>query len=790
MTTQTTTTRGNVPGSAAGTGAALYARTADALDTAPASAGRRGFMKAAGGLFIAFSLPSMTAFAATEPAAQGIEPVAPPDAGRLYAWLAVHPDNTATLYTGKVDVGTGIEIALAQIAAEELDFPLDRLHVVMGTTSHTVDQGPSYGSRTVRYAGPQIRHAAAAGRQALLELAAAHFGTQAGKLAVRDGIVSVKGQSGKSISYGALVAGKRLDMEIGASGKAFDMKVAPDAILKDPSTYTVVGRPAARKDIPAKVTGAFTYIQDVRVEGMLHGRVVRPYGVGAKLLDVDESGLKDIPGFVQVVRRDNFLGVVAETEEAAIHAADKLGSRLHAAGPAAGQAKWSDWHDLPQQAHIWDTLRQTQGGDIQVATQGSVDAALGSAAKKLKATYETPFQMHGSIGPSCAIADVGKDRAILWAGTQMPHQARRDMARLLGMPLEHIELRWREASGSYGRNGLEHVIADAALMSQAVGRPVRVQWMRWDEHGWEPKGPPIVQDLEGAVDDKGNVVAWRHRMWIPTTGDTHLIAAELAKTAEIGATGRGRPAIRYSYTFGNADVSCHGEGKVALLTAWLRSPAQFETTYAMEAFIDELAAAAGRDPLELRLAYLKDPRALGVLRAAAHAYGWRSRPSPAKGQDQGGTARGRGIAWVNRDDSYVATIADVAVDRASGRIRVERVVVAHDCGLVVNPDGLKNQIEGNIIQSISRTLHEEVTFDRARVTSLDWQGYPILRFEEIPDRIEIVLVNNQPDYPSHGGGEPSTCPTAAVISNAVFDATGVRLRRTPFRPERVKAAMA
>jgi len=764
------------------------------LSAALASPNRRNFMKAAGGLFISFSLLETTRTLAGPAGDSAAAPAAvapPPDAGRLYAWLAVHPDNTATLFTGKVDVGTGTETALAQIAAEELDFPLGRLEVVMGTTSRTVDQGPSYGSRTVRYAGPQIRHAAAAGRQALLELAAAHFGTNSHQLLAHEGAISVIGEPGKTISYGALVAGKRLDMAIGASGKTFDMKVAPGAAVKDPSTYTVVGHSVARKDIPAKVTGTFTYIQDVRVDGMLHGRVVRPYGVRARLLSVDDSGLKDIPGFVQVVRRGDFLGVVAETEWGAIQAAERLGSKLHPDGPQAGRAKWSDWHGLPDQAAIWDTVRKTPGGNASVAAKGSVDMVLGSAAKTLEATYETPFQMHGSIGPSCAVADVRKDRAIFWAGTQMPHQARRDMARLLDMPVENIELRWHEASGSYGRNGLEHVIADAALMSQAVGRAVRVQWMRWDEHGWEPKGPPIVQDLTGALDDKGNVLAWRHHMWIPTTSDTHLIAARLAGTAEVGATGRGRPAITYSYTFENADVACHGEGRVALLTAWLRSPAQFETTFAMESFIDELAASAGRDPLSFRLAYLKDPRAIGVLRAVAQTYGWKSRPSPAKSQqNQGKIAHGRGIAWVNRDDAYVATIADVAVDRESGRIRVERVVVAHDCGLVVNPDGLKNQIEGNIIQSMSRTLLEEVAFDNARVTSLDWQGYPILRFEDIPDRIDIVLVNNRPEYPSHGGGEPSTCPTAAVIGNAVFDAVGIRLRRTPFRPERVKAALA
>ncbi|MEO8858341.1 MAG: molybdopterin cofactor-binding domain-containing protein, partial [Burkholderiaceae bacterium] len=717
----------------------------DAADAANlASQARRHFMKASGGLLIAFSLvdPRM-ALAQTSAATAGKGSVAPPDAARLYAWIAIHPDNTATLFTGKVDTGTGIAMALAQIAAEELDFPIARLNVVMGTTSKTVDQGPSYGSRTVRYAGPQIRHAAAAGRQALLNLAATHFKMPAGQLSAKDGKVFVTSTSARSVSYGELVAGKQLDITIGASGKAFDLKVAPDAVLKDPTAYTVVGQPVHRKDIPGKVTGQFTYMQDVKIDGMLHGRVVRPYGLQADLVSVDESGLKDIPGFVKVVRRANFLGVVAETEWGAIQAADRLGSRLNPDGPQAGQAKWSVWQGLPVQEKIWETLRNEPGGDSTVAAQGSVDQALATARTVLKATYETPFQMHGSIGPSCAVADVRKDGATFWSGTQMPHQARRDMAKLLGMDPERIELNWFEASGQYGRNGLEHVVADAALMSQSVGRPVRVQWMRWDEHGWEPKGPAIVQDLAGAVDDKGNVVAWRHHMWIPTTSNTHLIAASLSKGPDIGSTGQGRPAITYAYTFDNADVVCHGEGHVALLTAWLRSPAQFETTFAMESFIDELAAAAGRDPLAFRLAYLKDPRALDVLRAAADLYGWKARPAAASGEGPGKLAHGRGLAWVNRDDSRVATIADVTVNRESGQVLVKRVVVAHDCGQVINPDGLKNQIEGNVIQSISRTLHEEVMFDRAHVTSRDWLGYPILRFDEIPDSIEIALVNNR-----------------------------------------------
>jgi nicotinate dehydrogenase subunit B len=747
---------------------------------------RRDFLRTSGGLLITFSLVRPRAALAALDVGTA---AAPPDRQMLSAWLAIHSDNTATLFTGKIETGTGVMTALAQIAAEELDFPVDALDVVMGTTSAAVDQGPTYGSLTVRYAGPQIRGAAAVGRQALLDLAASHFGVPGHQLEAKAGQISVIGASDKVITYGKLDDGKPMTMHVDVTGDTFGMKVAPDAVLKDPSTYATVGQPVRRKDIPAKVFATFTYIQDVKVDGMLHGRVVRPYGLGATLVSVDESGLKTVPGFVQTVRRGNFLGVVAETEWAAIQAANVLGSQLMPSGPAVGAAKWSDWAGLPEQAKIWDTLRETAGTNISVSAAGSVDMALTSADKVLKATYQTPFQMHGSIGPSCAIADVTADSAIFWAGTQMPHEGQRDMAKMLGLPEDKVEVRWFEASGAYGRNGLDHVMADAALMSQAVGKPVRVQWMRWDEHGWEPKGPPIVQDLTGALDKDGNIIAWRHYMWIPTTGDTNLIAPDLAGMDPVGQTGQGDGAISYAYTFPNADVAAHGEAKVALMTAWLRSPAQFETTYAMESFIDELAAAAGQDPLTVRLANLTEPRAIAVLRAAAQQYGWENRPSPAKAEEGAKVLKGRGIAWVNRDDSRVATIADVTVDRETGVIKVTRVVVAHDCGLVINPDGLKNQIEGNVIQSLSRTLHEEVTFDQAHVTSQDWNGYPILTFNEIPDTIEIVIVNNTPAYESHGAGEPSTCPTAAVISNAVFDATGVRLRQTPFRPDRVKQAM-
>ncbi|MGH8124857.1 MAG: molybdopterin cofactor-binding domain-containing protein [Rhodanobacteraceae bacterium] len=771
-------------------------------ETAPATsslsdsgASRRKFLTTSGGLVLGFSLFGPLAAVARQPgtrppagATGGAQTFTGVDPAKLDAWLAIHPDNTATLFTGKVEQGNGSPNALAQIAAEELDFPFDQLFVVMGTTTDTVDQGPTYGSMAVRYAGPQIRHAAAAGRQVLLSMASKSLQVPVGQLTVHNGVVSVVGAPKHSITYGELVDGKRLDVTIGATGKKFGMKVAPDAKLKDPSKYTIVGTSVPRKDIPGKVTGEFTYVHDVKVPNMLHGRVVRPYGIESELLSVDESGLKDIPGFVAVVRQRNFLGVVAETEWGAIKAARRLGSKLVRKGPTDGQAKWSDWQGLPAAEDLWDTLRHASGKVITVANRGHVDAAMRDGAKTLKATFRTPFETHGSIGPELAIADVGKGYAKFWAGTQMPHQARRDMAELLDLPVENVEVTWVEASGQYGRNGLEPVMADAAIMSRAVGRPVRVQWMRWDSHGWDPKEPPIVQDLEGALDHAGNVVAWRHHMWVPTMSDTRLLASELIGKP-VGKVNLGDAAIKYEYEFDNADVVAHGEGRVGVITAWMRAPGQFETTFAMEAFVDELAAAAGQDPLAFRLKYLKEPRAIAVLKAAAKQYGWKSRPA-FRGKQPGRKAPGRGIAWVNRDGSRVATIADVVVDRDTGGIWVQRLVVAHDCGLVISPDGMRNQIEGNVIQSMSRTLHEEITFDRAHVTSRDWASYPILRFNEIPDSIEMVFVNNSAQYPSNGGGEPSTCPTAAVISNAVYDATGIRLRQTPFRPKRVKAALA
>lgn len=772
----------------------MTTRTGKLLRAEDITLNRRDLLKASGGLVVAFSLFSPVATVAAAPAGTAVKAgaatsFAPPPANELSSWLAIHPDNTVTLFTGKIDCGTGTLTALAQCAAEELDFPIDKVNVVMGTTSQTVDQGPTNDSQTVHRAGPQLQHAGAAGRQAMLNLAAKHYNVSPNQLTVKDGVISVVGAN-QSITFGELVAGQRLNIDIGATGKSENMTVAPKIKLKDPSTYTVIGTSVPRLDIPGKVTGEYTYVQDVKVPGMLHGRVIRPYGIMAHLESVDETGLKDIPGFVQVVRKKDFLGVVAETEWGAIQAAAKLGSVLDPTGPQEYGAKWSNWNGLVDQDKLWDVMRQQPGTKGSITTKGSVDVALKSAAKTLTATYETPYQTHGSIGPECAIADVRPDGATFWTGSQMPHQVRLDMATQLGMDPNKVEVRWFEASGAYGRNGLETVVSDAAVMSQAVGKPVRVQWMRWDTMGWDPKGTAITQDLTGALDKDGNVTAWRHEMWVPTWIDTTLTTQRLAGTPETGDVGQGIPAIFYAYTFPNADVFAHSLKRYGLLTCWLRSPAQSHLTFGMEAFVDELAAAAKQDPLAFRLKYLDDPRAVAVLQAAAKQYGWVNRPAHTQPQGTGNLVQGRGLAWVQRVGTYVATILDLTLDRSTGAFKVGRVVVAHDCGLVINPDGMKNQIEGNILQSMSRFIHEEVAFDNAHVTSRDWDAYPILKFEEIPDQIDIVFVNNTPEFPSTGGGEPSTNPTAAAISNAIFDATGVRLRRTPFRPNVVKAALS
>jgi nicotinate dehydrogenase subunit B len=727
---------------------------------------RREFLTAGGALVVTFALPIELRAQTSTPKDKLAQ------YGSVDSWLAVGADGRVTLLTGKVELGTGVETALSQLVAEELDVAVDRITVVQGDTERTPDQGYTVGSKTIHHGGPQIRQAAAEARQALLELAAARLGAPVDRLTVTDAVVSVEGDPAKRVTYAELVGGQR-----------FNRVVAGTAGPKRPEQYRVVGTSVRRVDIPGKVTGKHTYVQDIRRPGMLHGRVVRPDGVGATLVRVDERSVAAVPGLVRVVVKDNFVGVVAEREEQAIQAGRTL------------KATWTPGPPLPEQKNLHADMRTGSTTDKVLVQVGDPAAALASAARTIRATYQWPFQMHGSIGPSCAVADVRADRATVWCASQGVFGLRDALAKLLGLPPANVHVLFAESAGCYGHNGVDDAAADASLLSQAVGRPVRVQWMRHDEHAWEPKGPAMEMSVRGGLDASGAVVAWDYEAWTPTHSTRpaaepgNILAGQLTGLKPRSGFIGGDRNARHTYVFPHDRVTMHWLAQSPLRPSALRGLGAPQNSFANESFMDELAAAASADPLAFRLKHLKDPRASAVLEAVAKLSGWQARPSPNPAAS-GRLAAGRGVAYAQyeNDTAYVAMVADVEVDRQSGGVRVKRVWVAHDCGLIVNPDGVRNQIEGNVVQTISRTLKEAVTFDRARVTSVDWQGYPLLRFTEVPEAIEIALIN-RPELPAVGAGEPAACPVPAIIANAVYDATGARLRAVPFTPERVKAAL-
>jgi nicotinate dehydrogenase subunit B len=735
---------------------------------------RRDLLKASGAMIVGFSLLGHSAIRPETAAAQ-FDVVVSPDL--LDSWIAIDPQGNVTLFTGKVELGTGVQTALAQIAAEELDVAFDRMSVVQGDTALTVDQGVTAGSQTIASGGAQVRQAAAEARLVLLHRASERLGVPIDELSVTDGLVTASSDPLKQISYGELVKGGKLDSQVSRA-----------AAPKNPADYSVVGQSIARVDIPAKVTGEAYFIQDLRVPGMLHARTVKPPSIGAMLVSVDESSVSDMPGVVQVVVRGNFVAVVAEREEQAIEAASRL------------RASWSEWFGLPTMEELYASLRRTRSTERVNMNKGDVDLDLATAAKSVRATYVYPFQAHGSIGPSCAIADVTADRAIIWSPSSGTHGLRGSAARLLGLPTASVRIIYVPGSGSYGSNGANDATVDAAIISQAVGRPVRLQWTREDEHRWVSAGPAMAMDLRGGLNAEGHLVAWEYQAYTPSHYyndllTEHLINREL--TVEDGPPERPTP------WGGDARIAYEVDGSVReviqqlesspLRSHPLRAPGQIATSFATEGFMDELAVAAGADPVEFRLRHLKDERAIAVLQAAVERAGWDTRTSP-KAPGTARVATGRGIALIqrpgtpDRPNTYVAMTADVEVDRESGAVTVKRIVVAHDCGLIINPDGLRNQIEGNIVQTLSRALKEELKFDQRNVTSIDWDAYPILSFKEVPE-IDIVLINRS-DLPASGAGEPASCPVTPAVANAIFDAVGARLREAPFTPARVKQAMA
>ncbi|MGE5139055.1 MAG: molybdopterin cofactor-binding domain-containing protein [Rudaea sp.] len=672
-------------------------------------------------------------------------------------WLAINRDGTITVLSGKIDSGTGVQTALAQIVAEELDVPLERVRMVMGDTARTPDEGITAGSTTMRFGGFALRHASAEARRALLEMASETLDAAEDELTVRDGVISVSHHPQQTIAYAELMGGKR-----------FNRVITLKAPLKRPGEYHVVGQPAPRLDLPRKFVGAPSFVQDVRVPGMMHARIVRPPNAGAELVSLDDSSVQD----ARVVLLGNFVGVVADREEQAVRAAGQL------------RVTWRETAQWPRQQDLHAFIRSQPTTDETVREEGQVEDALRKARTRIQATYRQPFQAHAALGPSCAVADVQADRAVIWCSTRGVYPLRGALAHLLQLSPEQTQVIYAEGAGSYGRSGSDDAAADAAVLSQAVGRPVRVQWNRAEEFTYEPFAPSKEMELRGGLDAHGRIAAWAYDVWTPShVGGVGLlteqmISGEPPATPEwMGGGDRNAPT---NYSIPNQVVRAHWLPGLPLRIASMRSLGGAANTFANESFMDELAAAAQMDPVAFRLGHLEDPRARQVLTSAAERSGWTSPLPPGEG-------RGIAFAQYENDQAYVATVAHVLVDSTNGEVRVKRIVVAHDCGLIINPDGLRNQIEGNVIQSTSRALKEQVTWEDSHITSIDWDSYPILKFSEVPD-VEIVLID-RPDQPALGAGEPATVTTAAAIANAIFAASGARVREVPLTFQRIRAAL-
>ncbi len=722
---------------------------------------RRDFLKTGGALVVSFAVgdaaavPSMPA-----------KTVAP---DQVDGFLAIDAKGRVTVYSGKVDLGTGVQTAMAQIAADELSVPLDRVAVIQGDTALTPDQGVTFGSLSIQNGGMQIRQAAATARDALVSQVAAGQGVAKETLTVRDGVVVPK-TGGKGWTYAELVG-----------GRDFQLKLDPKAALKDPKDYAIVGKPIARLDIPNKVAGRFTYMQDFKVKRMVHARVIRPHAMKAALLAWNDFEARKIPGYIGAIRKGNYLAVLARSEWAAIRASRTV------------ETTWTDWQGLPDKAKLWEYVRAVKiNKDEELQKVG--DSAQGMAtpnAKIVSASYDFAIHTHGSIGPSCAVAEYRDGKLTVWSASQATHLLRKQIANMLGLQPDDVRCIYIEGSGCYGRNGHEDAAADAALLAKETGLPVRVQWMREDEHGWDPKGPPTLFDFRAALGDKGAVHAWESQVFIPDRPKdiaVTLLPAELAGLPRDEAhPGNIHQSLAIPYTFPNVKATAHWLAETPFRPSWIRTPGRMQNTFANESFVDELAAVAGVDTLEFRLRNLSDPRGVELLQRLAKLANWSPRGAAAR--QTGDVMTGRGLSYVKYElvRTYVGVVADVSVERKTGKVTVKKFHVAHDCGQIINPDGLKNQIEGNVVQTTSRTLLEDLQFDRSRVTSVDWKTYPILKFPDVPE-VAIELIDRPTEKP-WGAGEPTAAVVPSAIANAIFDATGARLRSVPFTPGKVLAAI-
>ncbi|MCZ6888215.1 MAG: molybdopterin-dependent oxidoreductase [Gammaproteobacteria bacterium] len=775
----------------------------DAILSANRSASRRDFLKSSGALVIAVgvnAIPGGKAFA--QAAAAGLYP--DPDFLKLDTWILLHPDNTATFFVGKTDGGQGTGTAFRQMMCDELDIAYDKTSLVMGSTDATPDQGGSGGSDAIERDGWPMRRVAAEARRVLLELASEKLGTPVAELKVSDATISARSDSAKSVTYAELVGGRRFDIALQGDNINATHGVAN---VKPVNELRVVGQSMRRYDIPPKVDGSLTWAADVKLPGMVHARNVRPPVAGAVLRNIDESSVDELPGFIQVVSRGNYVAVICEREEQAVDAARKL--RVAWEPPAEAPFPASD--------DLFDYMRSavpmsSRGPDVE----GDPDAALAAADRVIEADYEVPFQGHTAIGPAHALADPSDEQMTIYSNDMKSYGLRNGVAKFLDMSRERVRVVYMDGPQVYGRTAADDAGFEAAFLAHELGRPVRVQWTRGEETAWDTKGPAYTFKMRGGLDAEGNVVALEYDARAADYNhlgyngpETVLVAQLMGIRPANPAPGRAAtPSSKYAIP--NQRMTGHVISlpmiwETPLRTGNLRDPNGPQVTFAFESFIDELAAVAEADPVEFRLRLLEGSteddlfrraRSIATVRAAASAFGWDTRPSP-NARLPGNRAPilpGRGIAYTYRNGTVVATIAEVEVNRESGRVWVKRLVCAHDCGLVINPEGLRHTVECAMLHGLSRALWEEVRFDNEKVTSVDWASHPSLRHSDTPESIDVVLVNgdpvpDRPDLPPYGAGEGSHKPMIAAVANAIYDATGVRLRRAPFRRERVLAAL-
>lgn len=742
---------------------------------------RRRLLQAGGLIMISTLLPKpLQALADSQtPSALPADPT--PD--HVDSFIALGADGGVTAFCGHVDLGTGVRTALAQLVADELDVDFEQVRMILGDTAHTPDQGPTIASATIQVSALPLRQAAAQLRRLLLEGAAEILDRPIAELRVERGQIYRHDQPQRRLSYAELARGQDLHLPLDSHTP-----------LKALGAGRYVGQSTPRVDIPAKVSGQLTYVHDLRLEGMLHGRVVRPPYTGADasaplghaLVSVDAASIAHLPGIVKLVVIRDFVGIVAEREEQAIDAMRQL--KVH----------WQPWAGLPdlRLKSLHKTLLAHPKQDRVLQDDPGFDSALGTLNTRLDADYVWPFHLHASIGPSCAVARVDAERAEIWTGSQNPHDLRKDLALLLGRAPQQVLVNRLEASGCYGRNGADDVAADAALLSRAVGRPVRVQLMREQEAGWEPKGTAQLIRVRGGLNGKREVAAYELRTCYPSNNARTLallLTGTVANRPEIQQMGD-RTAIP-QYRYPKMRVICQDAAPI-VRASWLRGVSALPNVFAHESWIDELAYIAQQDPIAFRLRYLDDPRALALIEALKQQANWQHGPAydspPPAGQEW---VKGRGFAYARYFHSkfpgfgaaWAAWVCDLSVNRRTGQIRLDKIFIAHDCGRMVNPAGVRHQVHGNVVQSCSRVLKEFVGFDRSGSTSLEWGGYPILRFDELPE-VDVQLLD-RPEEPSMGAGESASVPSAAAIANAIFDALGVRLRQVPFTPERLLQAL-